>query len=176
MVVTLIDPSTKLNELEEIISDNPTKQLVVFSQSRSMVNLLARRLESKKISVGRYTGQIPQKDRDATVEAFQRGDLHIFAGTIAAGGEGITLHASSTCVFLDRHWNPTKNVQAEDRLHRIGQKNAVQIIDIMARNTVDLGRRTRIARKWANIKLLLGDTVDPKKYEETVGDSYLSEF
>ena len=65
----------------------------------------------------------------------------MFAGTIAAGGVGITLTAASTVVFLDRSWSPAINAQAEDRLHRIGQKDAVQVVDIMARGTVDLGRR-----------------------------------
>jgi SNF2 family DNA or RNA helicase len=78
-------------------------------------------------------------------------------GTIAAGGEGITLHRASTVVFMDRMWNPTRNRQAEDRLHRIGQANRVQVIDIMARDTVDRGRHQRIASKWEELRWLLGD-------------------
>lgn len=165
MVVTLIEPSTKLDALEEIISDNPTEQLIVFSQSKHMVNLVAKRMARKGIPTGLYTGEIRDRaTRDATVAAFQRGDLRIFAGTIAAGAETITLTASSTVVFLDRHWSPTKNKQAEDRAHRIGQRSAVQVIDIMARDTVDLGRRQQVATKWDNLRYLLGDTVEPEVY------------
>jgi len=175
MTTTLIEPSAKLDALEEMVSGNPTEQLVVWSQFRSMVDLAAQRLEANKISVGRYTGTVPQTERDLAVEAFQRGDLHVFAGTIAAGGEGITLHAASTGIFLDRHWSPTKNIQAEDRQHRIGQKNAVHIIDIMAKNTVDIGRRTVISQKWEDLRFLLGDTVDPEAYGMTAADPLIQE-
>jgi len=161
MVVLLEDPSAKLDRLEEIFDDNPDKQFVIFSQFSRMVNLTARRLQAKGIPTGIYTGAVTDREtRDATVEAFQRGLLRAFVATIRTGGEGIDLTASSTVAFLDRDWNPSKNVQAEDRLWRFGQKNAVQVIDFMSRNTVDLGRRTQIASKWEDIKLLLGDKVD----------------
>jgi SWI/SNF-related matrix-associated actin-dependent regulator 1 of chromatin subfamily A len=88
-------------------------------------------------------------------------------GTIAAGGEGITLTAASTVVFLDRSWKPSKNRQAEDRCHRIGQKDTVNIIDIMAKDTVDLGRRQRINMKWSWIKEILGDSKKVQKEAES---------
>lgn len=154
----MTDPSTKLDLLCEIIADNPTEQIVVFSQSKSVVNLLGKRLESMGVTHGLYTGDTKQEDRDNLVRSFQAGQTQIFAGTISAGGEGITLTAASTVVFLDRAWKPTANRQAEDRLHRNGQKNAVQVIDIMARDTVDLGRNSKIQEKWSWLQQLLGDT------------------
>jgi SNF2 family DNA or RNA helicase len=165
MKVVLEEPSAKADALEEIIED-ADGPIVVFSQSRSMVDLVSARLERKRISVGRYTGKVPQPIRDRNVELFQAGKLRVLAGTIAAGGESIDLYRSSTVVFLDRHWSPSKNVQAEDRLHRMGQRDAVQVIDIIARNTVDLGRRAQIAQKWQQLKLLLGDEVNTEKYLE----------
>lgn len=91
------------------------------------------------------------------MERFQRGETRVFAGTIQAGGVGITLTAASTVVFLDRNWSPALNLQAEDRLHRIGQAESVQVIDIMARDTVDLGRHAVIEMKKGWIQQLLGD-------------------
>jgi SNF2 family DNA or RNA helicase len=158
------EPSVKLDDLKEIIEGNPNESIVVFSQSRSMVNLVCASLDSKGISVRPYTGSVPQNDRTRSVQDFQRGEVQVLAGTIAAGGEGITLHRASTVIFLDRMWNPTRNRQAEDRLHRIGQKNAVQVIDIMAKNTVDLGRHQRIASKWSALEMILGDKVQSKSY------------
>jgi SNF2 family DNA or RNA helicase len=162
--VILREPSSKLDALESVIGDNEDEQHVIFSQSRSMIDLVEARLTKAGLRVGKYTGGVRQRIRDQNVEDFQAGKLDIFAGTIAAGGEGITLTASSTVHFLDRHWNPTKNEQAEDRLHRIGQKDAVQVIDYTARDTVDLGRRQQIAAKWETLRILLGDTVDTKQY------------
>lgn len=156
-VVHLTDPSVKLDAVMEIFDANPEKQFVVFSQSKQVINLLGKRLVRSDIPHGLFTGDTPQGDRGQMVKAFQRGDLRIFAGTIQAGGEGITLTAASTVIFLDRSWSPAKNEQAEDRCHRIGQENAVQIIDIVARNTVDLGRLSKLENSWQFIKLLLGD-------------------
>jgi SNF2 family DNA or RNA helicase len=155
--VVLTDPSSKLDRLVELIEGNPNEPLVVFSQSRGMVELCVRRLQSKDVSIRPYTGSVSKADRSVAVKQFQAGDVQVLAGTIAAGGEGITLHRASTVVFLDRAWNPTRNRQAEDRLHRIGQLRPVQVIDFVARDTVDMGRLQRVANKWENLLWLLGD-------------------
>jgi SNF2 family DNA or RNA helicase len=157
--VTLVDPSVKLDELEEIIDGNPDEPVVVFSQSRSMSHLAVRRLEARNIVARPYTGSVTQHDRDLYESEFQKGNIQVLCGTIHAGGEGITLHRSSTVVFFDRAWNPTKNRQAEDRVHRIGQIHPVQVIDIIARDTVDLGRKQRIANKWEALSWILGDKI-----------------
>src|SRR5882724_497665 len=153
--VTLRDPSIKLDRLMELMAGNPTEPLVVFSQSRSMVDLVINRASKAGIPCAAYTGNVSQYDREQNIRAFQAGDTLLLAATIAAGGEGITLHRASNVVFLDRSWNPTKNKQAEDRLHRIGQVNRVQVIDIIARNTVDMGRLQRVANKWQELRYIL---------------------
>lgn len=155
----LTEPSSKLDTVMDLILDNPNEQIVVFAQSKQVINMLGQRLRKHNVPTAIYTGDTPRANRDRAVEGFQRGDLRVFAGTIAAGGVGITLTAASTVVFLDRAWSPSVNRQAEDRLHRIGQKNAVQIIDLVARGTVDLGRLQKIDLKWKAIKRILGDKV-----------------
>jgi SNF2 family DNA or RNA helicase len=153
----LSEPSSKLDALTEILQDNSDEQFVVFSNFKGAITLLDRRLEAARESYGVLTGDTKQADRGRLVEAFQRGDTRIFAGTIAAGGLGISLTAASKVVFLDRNWSPALNLQAEDRPHRIGQKNALQVIDIMARNTIDFGRRQKLIEKWSWLKQILGD-------------------
>ncbi len=154
----LTDPSSKIDVLMDIIEDNPDESIVVFAQSKQVIKMFAARLEAKKITHVTLTGDTKTgAERDRIIEDFQAGRARIFAGTIKAGGVGITLTKSSTIVFLDRDWSPSANKQTEDRLHRIGQKNAVQVIDIVARNTVDLGRIQKIQLKWAWLKQMLGD-------------------
>jgi SNF2 family DNA or RNA helicase len=155
----MTEPSSKLDALMEILEDNPDEQIVVFSQFKSVISLLARRLEERHITHGIYTGDTSQADRGNIVQEFQSGRLRVFAGTVAAGGVGITLTNSSTVVFLDRSWSPALNAQAEDRLHRIGQQEAVQVIDIMAKGTVDIGRRLMLEQKMEWLREILGDRV-----------------
>lgn len=159
----LTEPSSKLNECMDII-ESTDESIVVFSQFKQMVYLLGAKLEAAGVSFGLLTGDTPKGDRDNLVADFQAGKKRVFVATIGAGREGITLTKSSTVVFLDRAWPTGWNRQAEDRLHRIGQANAVQVIDIMAKNTVDYGRKQRIEMKWTQIQKLLGDiTMDYQK-------------
>jgi SNF2 family DNA or RNA helicase len=161
-LVRLTEPSAKLDALMELLEDNPDEQIVVFSESKQIINLLEARLRRAGITHGIYTGDTSPDDRTRIVDEFQRGAIRVFAGTITAGGEGITLTAANTVVFLDRTWNPSKNRQAEDRLHRIGQQNSVHVIDIVAKDTVDRGRLQMLKLKWSWLKAMLGD----KKAEE----------
>lgn len=156
----MTDPSAKLDALMDLLKDRPNDSIILFSQSKAAIKLAGERLARAGISYGLYTGDTKQAERDQLVRDFQAGAVRVFAGTIKAGGESITLTRSSTVVFLDRWWSPSKNIQAEDRAHRIGQKEAVEVIDIMARNTVDLGRFQQISNKWKALQMLMGDEVD----------------
>jgi len=158
----MAEPSSKIDALMDIL-ENTDEQVVVFSNFKQAIKLVTARLDKSGRSYCVLTGDTKQDERGPMVSDFQAGRYQVFLGTVAAGGVGITLTAASTIVFMDRAWSPSQNAQAEDRLHRIGQKNAVQVIDIMARNTVDLGRRQLLKQKWSWLKELLGDDVDPDK-------------
>jgi SNF2 family DNA or RNA helicase len=164
-VIVLEDPSAKLDAFMDLVEDNPNKQFVLFSQFSTMIRLANQRMTARKITNCSYTGLVKdQSVRDKMVDDFQAGNIQVFAGTIAAGGESIELFSSSTVCFFDRHWSPSKNNQAEDRCHRIGQRDSVQVIDFVAKNTVDLGRNAQIASKWQTLRYLLGDIIDPETF------------
>jgi SNF2 family DNA or RNA helicase len=156
--VHLSEPSSKIDAVMEIIERDPDEQIVVWSQFKQAIYLLEARCKKAGVPILLYTGD-NRATRDANVASFASGGARVFAGTISAGGVGVDglQYASSTVVFLDRLWSPALNAQAEDRLWRDGQANAVQVIDIMARNTVDRGRHQNLELKWGWIKALLGD-------------------
>jgi SNF2 family DNA or RNA helicase len=154
-LLKLTEPSSKLDAVMDII-ESTRGPVVVFSVSKQAINLLGARLAKANISHGLLTGDTSIDMRRRIIDDFQSGRLRVFAGTISAGGVGITLTSSSTVVFLDRAWSPSANRQAEDRLHRIGQQNAVQVIDLVARDTIDSNRLSRIELKWTNIRKILG--------------------
>jgi SNF2 family DNA or RNA helicase len=152
--LVLDEPSSKLDAAMDIIGAT-NAQVVVFGQSKQALNLLAARLVAAGISVRLLTGDISQANRDKSIEEFQAGSIRVFCCTIKAGGVGVTLTAATVEIFLDRAWSPTANKQAEDRCHRLGQKNAVLIIILVARDTIDPARNERIELKWSWIKQLL---------------------
>lgn len=162
-VVYLKLPSSKIDALLERLKDNPDKKFVIWSASKKMCYLLQNHLEQHKIGSHVLSGDTPQAQRDTMVKRWETDDKQCFIGVIAAAGEGIDglQNTTDTCIFLDRSWVTKDNKQAEDRLHRPGQEGEfVHVIDIMAKDTVDLGRHTRLAEKWLWIKAMLGDKVD----------------
>jgi SWI/SNF-related matrix-associated actin-dependent regulator 1 of chromatin subfamily A len=88
--------------------------LVVFSAHRAPIDTLAAREGWLAI-----TGDT--QDKQAVARAFQSGEYKGIAVTIPAGGVGLTLTHAAHAIFVDRDWTPALNLQAEDRLHRIGQ-------------------------------------------------------
>jgi SNF2 family DNA or RNA helicase len=154
----IVDPSSKVSAAMDLL-ENSQEPVVVFSQFKSVINLLAAHMTKEGMPHGLITGDIEERARGNYINRFQAGELKCIAGTIRAGGEGITLTRSSHVVFIDRSWQAAKNRQAEDRCHRIGQKNAVQVTDIMAKNTVDLGRHQQIQERWGWVQQILGDKV-----------------
>lgn len=153
-----VEPSSKCDAVMQWLEDTD-EPLVVFTQFRGVVLMLRERLRNAGIRSSVLVGGMSPDLRKANIDAFQAGNTRVFTSTIAAGGEGITLTAASTMMFLDRAWNPSINRQAEDREHRIGQKNSVHIIDVMARNTVDFGRIQDFKAKWTHLQMILGDKV-----------------
>lgn len=151
-------PSSKIQAAVELIQD-ANKQVVVFTSSKQAAYLTAQALATAGITSEVLSGDTPQSARPTMVSRFVRGDYDVFIGVIAPAAEGIDglQHATDTAIFLDRSWSTIKNQQAEDRLHRGGTKNTVQIIDIMARGTLDSGRHQALVAKWSWIKAILGD-------------------
>jgi SNF2 family DNA or RNA helicase len=156
MKVKLREPSAKLDAFMDWAADIKGP-VVVFSQSVGMIGLAAARLDAAGARIGVYTGSTPDRMRQPIIDDFQAGKLDFFLGTIKAGGEGITLTAASTMAFFDRAWGPFRNKQAEDRCHREGQKNAVQIVDFFAPGTVDKKVRDTNITKWTTLRAVLGD-------------------
>lgn len=153
---TLSEPSIKLDALMEILDDLGDKQAVIFTTSKQAVALANARFEAAGISAVTITGDISDAQRSLNIKKHQSGEAQVLVATIRAGGVGINLQHCDIMIFLDRDWSPAKNKQAEDRLHRIGQKNTVHIIDIVARNTIDQRKDDVLQKKWGWIKETIG--------------------
>lgn len=148
--VIINEPSPKIDTVMEMVDTavDSGESIVVFSQFRGVIDLIEGRCKKSKYPVSKLTGaMLNQKTRDASVADFQSRKTRVFCGTIGAAGTTITLTAANTLVFTDRHWNPSKNRQAEDRIWRINQDNACRIWDVIANDTIDDERLRRIWEK-----------------------------
>ena len=151
--VRLTDPSSKIDELMNIIADDPEKPLAIAAEHKQLIDLAARRLSAAGIEYGVITGGVSAQQRDETVEAFQAGKLKYILFTYKAGGVGLNMTAADTLVRLQRSWSLIDNMQGEDRVHRIGseQHEAITIIDIITADTIE---ETQVEKLYAKMQRL----------------------
>jgi SNF2 family DNA or RNA helicase len=116
--------------------------LVVFSQGRAPIEVIA-----KRPGWGVIHGSIPTEERQATKNAFMDGRLKGIAGTIGAMGVGLTLTRAKTLIRISRAWTPAENRQAEDRIHRKGQREGVLIIDLVGDHELDRNLTRTLVKK-----------------------------
>lgn len=167
-------PSWKVEALLEILAERPGEPVVCFAPSKQLVELAGAAAKKAGLRVGYVVGGQSAKDRTAAVDGFQAGELDLICVTTGAGGVGITLTRARTVVFLQRPWSLVEALQAEDRCHRIGseQHDSIEVIDIVARNTVD-SRIRGVLRERAG---QLSDLVqDPRIAAELLGGAHTTE-
>jgi SNF2 family DNA or RNA helicase len=129
--------STKLDFAVDMIADNPEGVFVVFSWYKSACSALAKRLHDANIDSWVVTGDVKAKDRPGRIKRFMAGEKRVFIGTLSTLGESVNLQRADNAIFLDRSWNPATNVQAADRIYRIGQEKPVTITYLVSKDTVD---------------------------------------
>lgn len=157
--VRLSAPSNKIDALMDVLGDMGDESLVVFAQSRQLIDLASARLTKEKVSHGLIVGGQKPDEREAAKDAFQAGKTRVILCTIAAGGIGITLTRASTACFLQRSWSMVDNTQAEDRVHRIGSEihDKITIIDIISTGTVEERQKLVLGTKGDRLEELVRD-------------------
>jgi SNF2 family DNA or RNA helicase len=157
--VRLTEPSNKIDALLEIFEEVGDQPIVVFAQSRQLIELASRRLEKDKIPHGMIVGGQTTDERQAVIDRFQRGDYRAVLATVQAGGVGITLTRANTLVFLQRSWSMVDNSQAEDRVHRIGSEihDSITIVDIISEGTIEEGQRQALQAKTDRMQEIVRD-------------------
>lgn len=129
--------SGKMDALRELLEEREGSPVVVFCHFRSTARCAELVANSLRRSTGVIMGGVPQAERDAMVRSFQDGAIDVLVGTLETLGEGVTLTRSSTCIFVERSWRPSKNEQAMRRLHRIGQTAPVSVLHIVTKDSLD---------------------------------------
>ncbi|MDR6125163.1 SNF2 family DNA or RNA helicase [Bacillus sp. SLBN-46] len=131
--------SAKLDQLMRIVDESKLsgRRVLIFSQFTKMLELIGRRLQAKGMPFFYLDGQTPPEERVEICDRFNRGERDLFLISLKAGGTGLNLMSADTVILYDTWWNPAVEEQAADRAHRMGQKNVVQVIKLVARGTIE---------------------------------------
>ena len=104
-----------------------TLKTLVFAYHHEIIEGLATALRRAGHNVVTFTGRT--RDLTAVVQRFQEDPSCLFfIGNVRAAGIGITLTAANHVVFAELDWTPAVHQQAEDRAHRIGQGQQVEVV------------------------------------------------
>jgi SNF2 family DNA or RNA helicase len=131
--------SAKFTQLLQIIEESKLsgRRVLIFSQFTKMLEIIGRALTTKGLGFFYLDGQTPADERLEICQRFNRGERDLFLISLKAGGTGLNLMSADTVILYDTWWNPAVEEQAADRAHRIGQKNVVQVIKLVARGTIE---------------------------------------
>lgn len=120
-------------------------KVVAFAHHKALVAKIVEAFGPEAVVL---VGDTKMEDRQTAVERFQSDpSVKLFVGSIGAAGVGITLTASSHVVFCELDWVPGNVSQAEDRCHRIGQKNSVLVQHLVVEGSLDATMAKRIVEK-----------------------------
>jgi superfamily II DNA or RNA helicase len=169
------DHGVKADELAALLDElfaAPEAKAVVFSQWTRTHDIVIRRLEARGLGYVSFHGGVPSDKRPALIEQFRDDPTcRVFLST-DAGSTGLNLQHASTVVNMDLPWNPAVLEQRIARIHRMGQKRPVQIINFVAKGTIEEGMLSVLAFK----RSLSAGILDGGSSEISLGGSRLNRF
>ncbi|MCP4376298.1 MAG: DEAD/DEAH box helicase, partial [bacterium] len=162
--------SPKLDELAGLLEDLCVQgglKAVVFSQWERMTEMVEQLLRRMGLGHVRLHGGVPTAHRGALMDRFREDDaVQVFIST-DAGGVGLNLQSASVLINLDMPWNPAVLEQRIARVHRLGQKEKVQIILLVAADSYE----QQIIGLLKGKRNLFDNVIDPDASEDVVGVS-----
>ncbi|WP_422389179.1 SNF2-related protein [Clostridium baratii] len=135
-----VGKSSKINVVKELVSDAILngKKVLLFSQFTSVLKKIEKDFNKEKVKYLYLDGSTSAKDRIEKVKEFnENNDINVFLMSLKAGGVGLNLTSASLVIHFDPWWNPAIEDQATDRAHRFGQKNNVEVIKLVAKDTIE---------------------------------------
>ena len=137
---TIILKNNRVQTVLDLLEETSGK-VVVFAVFQTDIEELEKAIANRfgRESVASYYGKTPQNQRQNIIDKFQEpeSELRYFISNPQTGGRGITLTGASTMIFYSNSYDLELRVQAEDRIHRIGQEHSCTYIDLVSKDTVD---------------------------------------
>ena len=163
----------KAEEAQEIIKNfvDSGEKLVVFAHHHDVIDLIDEYLTKDKIYHVTVDGRTAGPARQDAIDKFQTDDNCMVFVASTAMGMGVTLTAASNALFVERQWTPGIEEQMEDRLHRIGQTNAVLIHYMQIEKSLD----EKMDKLVDNKRIVLDEVLDGEKNRDR-GESVINEL
>ncbi|MEH6846226.1 helicase SNF [Bacillus thuringiensis] len=151
--------SAKFEQLLEILEEcrSTGKRILIFSQFTKMLSVIGRELNRQAIPYFYLDGSTPAQDRVELCDRFNEGEGDLFLISLKAGGTGLNLTGADTVILYDLWWNPAVEQQAADRAYRMGQKNTVQVIKLVAQGTIE----EKMHELQESKKNLIAEVIEP---------------
>lgn len=141
-------------ELLQEIRDSGQK-VVIFSQYLDMLDMIESYLKEHKIGYASIRGST--RNRKEQLELFKNEPkCEVFLASLQAVGVGVDLVSASVVIHYDRWWNPARENQATDRVHRIGQNRGVQVFKLVTKGTIEEHIHKLIEKKSTLAEGVLG--------------------
>ena len=114
-------------------------RVLMFCQMTQCMTIIEDYFNFKGYKFLRLDGMTKSDDRGDMLKAFNdpNSEYFLFLLSTRAGGLGLNLQTADTVIIFDSDWNPHQDLQAQDRAHRIGQKNEVRVLRLMTVNSVE---------------------------------------
>ncbi|KAI1990152.1 transcriptional regulator [Ophidiomyces ophidiicola] len=114
-------------------------RVLMFFQMTQIMNIMEDFLRLRGLKYLRLDGSTKSDDRSELLRLFNDPGSEYFCFLLStrAGGLGLNLQTADTVIIYDSDWNPHQDLQAQDRAHRIGQKNEVRILRLISSNSVE---------------------------------------
>jgi SNF2 family DNA or RNA helicase len=131
--------NAKLVRLLELLDDAVSRdeKTVIFSNWVEPLRTLYKFI-SKKYKTCAFTGTMSTEDREKHKKVFMENpEYKVLLGTIGAAGTAHTFTSARNVIFFDDPWNPSDKEQAEDRLHRIGTTESINVFTLVSKDTID---------------------------------------
>lgn len=113
------------------------RRVLVFSQFTSMLHIIEKKLDEARVAYHYLDGETPPADRLELTKRFNDGEKDVFLISLKAGGTGLNLTGANMVIHYDPWWNPTAEEQATGRAHRIGQTQSVEVIRLIAHDSIE---------------------------------------
>ena len=120
------------------ILESEGAKVLLFSYSTSLLNIIETYIESKGYSYCRLDGSTRVGARQEMVNTFNKDQgLFLFLLSTKAGGLGLNITGANTVVIFDPNWNPSHDMQAQDRAYRLGQTRDVKVFRLIAAGCIE---------------------------------------